>query len=102
MSNFSTLNVCACPTFGAARMVAKRTACAMRNRLVIEDLRWVCEYLGNCNFLGARLGGYKWPRALALGLEQAGLASGPSAYRYQRISLLASYVLCVLVFPQGN
>src|SRR5438309_9005619 len=86
MSNFSTLNVCACPTLDAARMVVKRTASAVSNRLVIENLRWVCEYLGNCNFLGARLGGYKWPRALALGLEQAGLASGPSAYQYQRIS----------------
>src|ERR1035438_5272005 len=39
MSNFSTLNVCACPRLGAARMVVKRTASAISNRLVMEDLR---------------------------------------------------------------
>jgi hypothetical protein len=35
---FSTLNVCAFPLFGAARMLAKRTADAVMKRLVIRGV----------------------------------------------------------------
>src|ERR1039457_2153853 len=38
MSNFSTLNACARPTLGTARMVVKKMASAVSNRLVIKRL----------------------------------------------------------------
>src|SRR4029077_1015509 len=39
MSNFSTLNVCAWPTRGAARLAAKKKATAISKCLVIRHLR---------------------------------------------------------------
>src|ERR1700704_2365398 len=48
MSNFSTLNVCAWPMLGAARMVAASTANAVSKRLVIKASQVVAKG-GDCS-----------------------------------------------------
>jgi hypothetical protein len=53
--DFSTRNVCACPTLGAARMAVNSTASAMSTSVVKESLRRCCEHLGSLYLLSLLL-----------------------------------------------